>query len=331
MGDTMRAAKLVAPGRFEVVEAPVPEPADGEVLVAMTRASICGSDLHAILGPHPRPVEAMAPGSPGHEGVGTVVASRSTRVPPGGRVLTVPMPGVGGCFAEYQAVGDAFVVPLPDGDLERLLLAQQLGTTVFGFHRYWPDGRDAAGATAAVLGAGSAGCFLLQLARRAGFSRLVACDLDERRLSVASALGADVVVHAPEESFVEAVLEATGGAGAELVIEASGRDESRAACIDAAATGGRVGFFGLPEHPGLAPFPLSTAFRRACTVEMAGNAQLEPGLAAFREAVGLIASGAIDVAAMLEPSFPLERFAEAFAAARDHVGLKVAVEIASGP
>lgn len=324
----MRAAQLVAPGRFEVVEVDVPVPGPGEVLVAMARASICGSDLHAVDAGEP-PLTSLAPGAPGHEGVGTVVESRAEGWAPGDRVLTVPLPGSGGCFADYQVVGGEFLVELPEGgDLDRLLLAQQLGTAVFGFRRYWPSGRDATGATVAVVGAGSAGLFLLQLARLAGFAAAVVCDLDADRLEVAKGLGADVVVHAPAASFVDAVLDATGGAGAELVIEATGRNVRRSDCVEAVRYGGRVGFFGLPEGPDPAPFPMARAFRRGCTLEMAGQAQLEPGLAAFREAVRLIASGELSVDHLLEPVFPLEQFPAAFEAARRHRGVKVGVALA---
>lgn len=321
----MNAAQLVAPGRFEVVEVPVPEPGPGEALVAMARASICGSDLHAVGAGDPSP-SRLAPGAPGHEGVGIVVATRSEAVEVGTLVLTVPLPGAGGCFADYQVVGGDFLVPLPDGgDLARLLLAQQLGTAVFAFRRYWPAGRDAAGGCVAIVGAGSAGLFLLQLARLAGFTSAVVCDLEPARLEVARGLGADVVVKAPEEPFVEAVREVTGGRGAALVIEATGRDTRRADAVEAASQGGRIGCFGLPERADPAPFPFARAFRRAITLELAGQAQLEPGLAAFREAVRLIAEGEIEVGHLVEPVYPLAAFPEAFAAARARRAVKVSV------
>lgn len=321
----MYAAQLVAPGRFEVVEVPTPEPGPGEVLVGMARASICGSDLHAVAGGETAPSQ-LAPGAPGHEGVGIVVASQAEAVAVGTAVLTVPLPGSGRCFADYQVVGGDFLVALPKGgDLGRLLLAQQLGTAVFAFRRYWPAGRDAAGACVAIAGAGSAGLFLLQLARLAGFTRAVVCDLEPTRLEVATALGADVAVLAPDASFVEAVRSATGGRGADLVIEATGRDARRADAVEAACQGGRVGFFGLPEGPDPAPFPFARAFRRAVSLELAGQAQLEPGLEAFREAVRLIAEGELDVGHLLEPVYPLQAFPEAFAAATARRGVKVSV------
>ncbi len=320
---------MVAPGRFVVVDAPDPRPGPGEVLVRTRSASICGSDLHRVFeGTYRGDFPAMV-GYPGHEGVGTVVVSESAHFAVGDAVLTVPMPDRGGCYAELQVVGEDFLVPLPaGGDLDRLLMAQQLGTTLHAFRRYWPDGRPAAGLSVAILGAGSAGLFLLQLATRAGFSHTLVGDRDVKRLRVAGALGADVLVDMTRESFAEAVAAATDGEGAELVIEAAGPDECRTACVEAARYHGRIGFFGLPEHQGLVPFPLAAAFLKGVTIEMTCFAQVEPGLLAFRDSVGLIAGGAIDVGHLLEPRFPLEKFQDAMEAAHDHDGVKVSIDIA---
>lgn len=319
---------MVGPGRFAVVDAPDPSLEDKQVLVRTYAASVCGSDLHTVFegtytGDFPAP-----PGFPGHEGVGTVVASTSTRFAVGDAVLTVPLPDRGRCYAELQAVGEDFAVPLPaGGDLDRLLMAQQLGTTVYAFRRYWPEGRPASGLTVAILGAGSAGLFLLQLARRAGFATAVVADRDAARLEVAGELGADVVVDTTTEPFADAVAAVTDGAGADLVIEAAGPDDCRTACVEAVRYEGRIGFFGLPEHAGLVPFPLATAFRKGVTIEMAAGAQREPGLRAFRDSVALISTGEIDVGYLLEPRLPLERIQDALDAARDHAGVKISVEL----
>ena len=325
----MRAARMVGPGRFVVADESDPVPRPGEVVVRTHVASICGSDLHKVFegtyeGDFPAPI-----GFPGHEGVGTVVESRSGRFHVGDAVLTVPLPGLGGCYAELQTVGELFLVPLPVGcDLGRLLMAQQLGTALYAFRRYWPDGRPATGLAVAIVGAGSAGLFLLQLAQRAGFSLAIVADRDARRLRVAARLGADVLVDTTSESFPESVAAATRGVGADLVIEAAGPDECRTACVEAVRDHGRIGFFGLPEHPGLVPFPLATAFHKGATIEMAGSAQLEPGLRAFRDSVELIATGAIEVGHLLEPRFPLGKLQEAMEAARDHAGIKVSIDVA---
>jgi L-iditol 2-dehydrogenase len=320
---------MVGPGRLALVDAPDPVLRPREVLVRTHAASICGSDLHRVFegtygGAFPAPV-----GYPGHEGVGTVVASASERFAPGDTVLTVPLPALGACYAQLQAVGEDFVVRLPEGgNLDRLLMGQQLGTALYAFRRYWPAALPATGLSVAILGAGSAGLFLLQLAKLAGFSRAVVADRDLRRLKVAADLGADVLVDVTSVPFAQAVADATGGEGSDLVIEAAGPDECRTACVEAVRDHGRIGFFGLPERPGLVPFPLAEAFRKAATVEMAGSAQLETGLRAFRDSIQLIATGEIDVAHLLEPRFPIEQIQDAMEAARDHAGVKVSVDVA---
>ncbi|MGH8980676.1 MAG: zinc-binding dehydrogenase, partial [Acidimicrobiales bacterium] len=238
-------------------------------------------------------------------------------------------PDRGGCFAELQVLGEDFVVPLPAGaNLDRLVMAQQLGTAVFAFRRFWPAPRRAAGHAVAILGAGSAGLFLLQLARRAGFAVAIVGDRDTTRLEIARDLGADTVVDTTTQPFEEAVAAVTGGTGADLVIEAAGPDTCRTACVEAVRPAGRLGFFGLPEHRGLVPFPLDAAFRKGVTIEMVAGAQREPGLRAFRIAVELIESAAIDVGHLLAPRFPLDRVQEAMDAARTHAGVKVSVDVA---
>ncbi len=324
----MRAVQMVERGRFDVIDAPDPVPGLAEVLVRTRAASICGSDLHnaferTYTGSFPAPA-----GFPGHEGVGTVVESRSAAFAPGDTVLTVPLPANSACFAELQVVGDTYLAPLPDrGDLHRCLMAQQLGTTLYAFRRYWDDETPANGLVVAILGAGSAGLFLLQLARRVGFHRAIVGDLDSKRLQLARKLGADVLVDVSAMSFPEGVAAATDGEGADLVIEAAGYDECRAACVEAVRAQGRLGFFGLYEHPGLVPFPFATAFRKGVTIVMAVGAQREPGLHAFRDAIQLVHSGSIAVDHLIERRFPLERFQDAIEAARDHAGIKVTIDM----
>jgi L-iditol 2-dehydrogenase len=323
----VQAVQLVREGTFEVTEVPVPSPAVGEVLVQMESASVCGSDLRTVFGGH-SVTFPLAPGRPGHEGVGTITESRSAGWAVGDRVLTVPMPGAGACFADFQVVGENFLVPL-SGEVSphQIVMAQPLGTVVNGFRRYWPAGLSADGCTAAILGAGAAGLFALQLAKLAGFSRVIVCDLEPDRLEAAALLGADVTVPAPERSFVEAVRDHTDGAGAELVIEAAGFDTCRADCISATRYLGRTGFFGLPEHQGAVGFPLAEAFARGCTIVMAGNAQIEEGLASFHEAVELITSGTLDVGHLLEPRYALEDVQVAMDAAHERQALKVSFDL----
>ncbi|MQA96024.1 MAG: zinc-binding dehydrogenase [Streptosporangiales bacterium] len=302
----MRAAFMPAAGRLEVGDFPEPVPGEGEVVVEMHHASICGSDVHVVFDGFHTPERLGAPGYPGHEGVGVVVESRSPRFTPGTPVLTVPFGYLGGCFAEYQHIDDGHVIALPDGaGLRGLLPAQQLGTTIFAMKKF-TGGRTIEPGTAVIIGAGSAGLYFLQLVLRMGFSQVIVSDLNEGRLAIAKSLGATHTVHHPAASVTEAALDLSGGVGADLVIEAAGYDSCRADAVRMVRYAGVIGCFGFPESRDDAPYPAYEAFRKAATIEWVVGTQSEPGLASFRAAVDEIARGTIEVAHCLDCAYPLE-------------------------
>lgn len=312
----MRAAYVPRPGVVEVGDFPIPEIGPGQVLVEMRHASICGSDVHKVFDGMHNPESLGLPGYPGHEGVGVVVHSRSATVAEGAIVLTVPSASCGGCFAEYQAVDDTHVIALAGGtDPRRLMLGQQLGTTVYALRKFLA-GTSASPRSAAVIGAGSAGLFFLQLLRRAGCAQVIVSDLSEQRLALAREFGATTTVHAPTESVVDAVGECIGELGVDLVIEAAGYDACRADAVEIARAHGVVGMFGYSESRGLAPFPVERAFRKALTVSWSIGTQSEPGLRSFHEALALIAGGEIIVDHCLQSVFDIDQAPQALTAAR---------------
>ncbi|MDQ1594827.1 MAG: hypothetical protein QOH40_1383 [Arthrobacter pascens] len=328
----MRAAFMPEPGKIAVGDFPVPfAQNEGEVVVRMELASICGSDVHNIFDGFQNPAALGKPGYPGHEGIGLVAESRSPHFRPGDRVLTVPRGAEGACFAELQLIRDTYLVPVPDGaDPARALMAQQYGTTLYAMRTFWPEGEGRAKDTCAIIGAGSAGLFFVQLAKQMGFRQIIVSDLNAERLAVAGRLGADATVHAPGESIVDAVAEMTGGAGADLVIEAAGYDQCRADAIEAVCTLGIVGYFGFPEHLGDAKFPQYAAFRKVARIQWAGATQSEPGLRSFRDAVRDIHDGRIEVDYCLGERYDLEDLPRAVRVAREqgHGKVKILVGLA---
>ena len=329
----MLAGQLVEPGRFEVVEVDPPVPAEGQVLLESQLTSICGSDLHLVYrgmyrGEYPAP-----PGWPGHEGVGTVLESRADDFKPGDQVLAAPQPRFGRCFAQQQVVPAGSLVHLPDGSDPGLqVLGQQLGTVVFAMRRFWPAGRDREpGGSVAIFGTGAAGLLFVQLARLAGFTKIIVSDLTESRLALAARFGATTTVHAPRQPLAEAVLDETSGAGADLVIEAVGLDSTRIECLDAVRAEGRVGYFGFPETLSTeSTWSFSRAWAKRVSIEVVTGAQGEPGLASFHEAVKLIASGVVDTAPLAADVYPLASLQDAFEAARERRGPKISVEFHPG-
>jgi len=310
-------------------DAPVPSVADGQVLVRTGYASVCGSDLHVVFGSAPpRPAAA---GYPGHESVGEVVESRCPGFAPGDRVLTVPYAIDGRCLAEFQAIPGSACIRLPaTAPLSHLLMAQQLGTVVYALRSH---PLDVVGKDAAVIGQGSAGAFFTFLLKRAGAARVLVSDKSPARLAYSRQLGADLAVDVGPEGagpgdFPSAVLAATGGQGADVVVEAVGSRETFPLSLQLAAPGATLVWFGLPEGAGDYPFSFEDFFRQGLTAYSNFGAQGEPGLASFRYAVRLIADGAIDVTPLLSHTLPIEKIDEAFRIAHDRTdnALKVSIK-----
>jgi threonine dehydrogenase-like Zn-dependent dehydrogenase len=320
------AAVLTGPRRWQVDDVAVPSPQAGEVLIRTEIAAICGSDVHAAAGAG----SARPPGYPGHEAVGTIVESRSPRFAAGDRVLCVPPAATARCFAQFQVLADTSVIPLPSGPpAGELVVAQQLGTAIFAMKRFWPAG-DGSGRTAAVLGTGPAGLAFVTLLRRAGFHRIVASDLSPARLAAAAGLGAGTVVNAARQDTLDVVMQLTGGAGADLAIEAAGRDVTRHQAMRMVAVGGRIGLFGVEEKPGLSTYPLAEVFRRRPTIEMTWGAQFEPGLVSFAEAAAHVTADGARISGLVTHRIGLADIGKAFRLAADPQAGAIKVAITFG-
>jgi L-iditol 2-dehydrogenase len=323
----MRAAQLVELGRIECVEAPIPVPAAGELLVETIVASVCGSDLHNVFNGL-EPLTFPCPhGYPGHEGIGRVLESRDPRFAEGDVVLLVPVPDVSTCFAEVQAVPASQCIALDAAErAQDVVLAQQLGTVIWALKRFWPGGEPPR--TATVVGAGSAGIMFADALARMGTGRIVVTDLSPTRLALATRHGATHTALAGPDAATAATMEATDGLGADLVVEASGHDTGRNDALGAVRVEGVVGLFGLPESAALAPLDLNRVFVRLPTILATRSAQLEPGLLSFREAIARIGDGRFDATGMLTHHFGIEDIAEALRVARERDDGAVKISIA---
>ncbi|HEY5647760.1 MAG TPA: zinc-binding dehydrogenase [Pseudomonadales bacterium] len=326
---SMRAARLVEPGRIVCEDAPLFEPEDGQVVVRSRMAAICGSDLHQVfyemLAPLPLPAE---PGWPGHEGVGEVVESRHPSLKAGDLVLTVPGYGFQRCFADYQTLPAHWCLPLPAyaGPVEDLLMAQQFGTTIYALRR---GNLDFIGKTVVVLGQGSAGQFFAWQAKHMGAARVIVADLSPARLAQSGVFGADIAVRgdAGGKAIREAVMDSTGGKGADIVIEAVGRRETIQHAIDVARPLGNVVFFGLPDTNQAVPFSYAKFFMKQLRMYAVVGAQAEEDLSSFHKALDWIARREIDVSTMVSHRLSLEDIGRAMRLAheRDEDALKVAL------
>ncbi|TDD41650.1 zinc-dependent alcohol dehydrogenase family protein [Saccharopolyspora elongata] len=326
----MRAAIIDQPGSIRVGDVPDPKPGDGQLVIKVGACGICGTDLHIADGhfpPTPYPIV------PGHEFAGEVVEI-GAEVPgdwkAGDRVAVDPSlfcgyctpcrsghgnlcanwnatgDTVDGAFAEYVAVPAATCYRMPDEmTWQQGALVEPVSCTVHGVRQIGVE----AGERFLVVGAGTMGLLMQQLLQRGG-AHVTVVDRNEARLGRASKLGAVAVgtdVAELDERF-DAAVDCTGAAPA---IEAA---------FDSLRRGGRLLVFGVaPEEArvSLSPFRIYND-----EIKIVGSMAV---LNSFGAALNLVASGAIDTAALLTDTLPLEEFPAALDLMRSGAGLKVQV------
>jgi len=323
--ELMRAAVVVEKGVVRCDEVEIPRPAIGEVLVRTRAASICGSDLHMVnTGWAMHAFPAMA-GHPGHEAVGEVVESLSDKFASGDVVLTTPHIWNSRCFADYQVVDDAHVLKLePDVDLDTVTLAQQLGTVVYAAKRL-PASLE--GQTCMVVGQGSAGLFWDFTLKNLGAEKIISIEPLAWRRELGLAYGVDETIDVTGDAAVEAVRDLTGGAGADLVIEAVGSTSTLSQAFHLVRNEGRVVLFGLPESEEPVPFDYSQMFKSRADVFTVLGSQDEPGLTSYSEAARQISSGEIDVQPIISHQVNIGEIDRAFAVANERVDGAVKIGI----
>ncbi len=328
----MRATVLHGPRDVSVEEVPDPQlPGPGGVIVTVERTAICGSDLHLF---HDAPTGIGI--QLGHEAVGTVAEAgpevHSVKV--GDRVLVSGVIGCGVCRpcvagqpneclagmatafgtmptlpggqSEAMAVpfADSFVLPIPEGvtDEEAVLLTDILPTGYVGAVR----ANIQPGSTVVVMGLGPVGIMALQCAQLFGPSRILAVDMVPERLARAEQMGAEPIDARVAPGSVQ-VMEATGGRGAESVIEAVGAEATVIDAISCAATGGTVSIVGVNLDMAL-PFPMAVVFLKSLTV----RAIFAPIPGTWAALVPLVQAGRFQLADTFTHHMGLSQAAEAY-------------------
>jgi threonine dehydrogenase-like Zn-dependent dehydrogenase len=216
MSETMQAAVLAAPRRFELRETARPRPAKSEVRIQVQGCGVCGSNGPPWEG-RPWFSYPMPAGAPGHEGWGVVdeVGAGVSSIRPGQRVAFLS----GHALAEYDVAAADAVVRLPAALDGQPFPGEPLGCAMNVFAR--SDIRP--GQTVAVVGVGFIGAVVISLARAAG-ARVIALGRRPFALSLARTYGAEATLELEQDStrIVEEVRERNGGALCDRVIEAVG-------------------------------------------------------------------------------------------------------------
>lgn len=244
----MTAIAIRAPGGPDMLvpePRPLPQPAEGEVLVKVAAAGVNRPDVVQRQGHYPPPKGATD--IPGLEIAGEVVALGAgvTRWKPGDQVMALV---VGGGYAEYCPAHESHCLPVPAG--LTLTQAAAIPETFFTvWHNTFERGRLQAGETLLVHGGSSGiGTTAIQLAKAFG-ARVIATAGSAEKCEACRKLGADVAVNYKTEDFVAATKAATNDKGAEVIMDMVGGDYI-ARNYEAAAVEGRIvqiAFQGSPK------------------------------------------------------------------------------------
>lgn len=321
----------------------LPEPGEGQVLVKVSACGVCGTDVHIYHGGKGS-AEVVPPVILGHEFSGHIVklGSGVTGLEEGQLITVDPniycgkcrpcrqgqkqmchhMRAVGvnmdGGFADYCLVPYAQCVPVPEGtDPELAALAEPLACCLHGIDRVGIR----PGENVLVIGGGTIGQIMLQLARLAGAAKVVLSEPVEIRRELAVRLGADAAIDPLREDLPQRLSELLSRDGADVVIECVGNPRTSAQAIDAAAGCGRVMLFGVPNPDAVLQTKMHPIFQKELTIM---GSFVNPDT--HSRAVALLSSGQLKLKELITHRFPVSQLEEAIKMQTGTQSIKVLVK-----
>ena len=333
-----------APG-LVVKSVPKPSPGAGEVLIAVRHAGVCGTDLHIADWDAWARSRMNPPVVVGHEFAGEVVAvgdgvtelkigqlvtaeghivcghclqcrTGNSHICRNTRIIGVDRDGA---FAEYIVMPATNVLSLDGIPTEVGAIMDPMGNA---FHTVLTA--DIPGSYVFVVGCGPIGCFAVGIARAAGAAKVIASDVNPKRLALAQKMGAQVTINATKQDVVQQVLEATGNDGADVVCEMSGVPSALHQAFASVRMGGRVQLLGLPK--GEVPVDLANEiiFKGITIYGVIGRKMYET----WHQMRRFLSGGMLDPRPVMTHRFPLAQIDQALAAIRSGDAGKVILEIA---
>jgi len=343
----VKAAKFYAPGDIRLEDILEPQVSAGEVKIRVRNCSTCGTDVKIARSGHPNmtPPQVM-----GHEIAGeiTEVGAGVDGWRAGDRVqviAAIPDGTCPDCLAGHLTVCQnqlSMGYQFPGGFAEYLVVPKNV-LAVDGLNRI-PDGlsyaeaslaeplacvlngqelaRVGEGDTVVVIGSGPIGCLHVRLARARGAASVILVDLNPERLAQAAELVKPDVAIASSDPVAE-VLAATGGRGADVVITAAASGVAQEQGLLMLARRGRLSLFGgLPKDaPTITVDSNLVHYRELTIVGVNGSSP-----AHNKQALELIASGAVPVADLITHHLPLDQVLEALEIVARGEAIKVTIE-----
>lgn len=324
----MKAAVFYEKGKIVVEEHECRQPEAHEVMIQVRAAGVCGTDMHIYEGAKGAS-ECYPPVVLGHEFSGVVVkvGTDVKKVKPGDHVTVDPNIACGNCyecqsgnphfcdefaatgvtydggFAEYCTVLEKQVYRLKDDiSFEEGAMCEPLGCCLHGIDQ----AQIKAGDVVLIIGGGTIGLIMMQLAKISGASIVVVSEPVLAKREVALKLGADYVVNPLEEDIHE-ILKQNQVQKINVTIECVGRPETMKDAIKYAGHGAYIVFFGLTSPECEIPIKPYEIFQRELTITSSFVNPFTHGRAAE-----LINSGKLQLKELISDYIPLDEMEKAF-------------------
>ena len=340
----MKSAFLVEPGSIELRDVPIPRPDAGELIIKITAALTCGTDLKAFRRGHPK---MPMPTPFGHEFSGIVVDAGASvnGYHEGDPVMTVHTAPCGECYycrrqkenlcedtmrnmllgaySEYIKLpsrvvkSNSFHKP-SELSFEEAAFLEPLACVVHGMEPLNLLPED----TVLIIGAGAIGLLHLLSLRAKGISNIVVAGKHAERLKLAEALGAKSLIDAGARNTFEVVRALTGDFGANWVFECTGRPEVWELSFSLAARGGTVIFFG--GCPTGTSVTFDTARFHYDEISVVSPFHFTPR--DVQKSYQLLAERQIDARPLISGHYPLTDLEHAFDRLKDGHGIKFAIQ-----
>lgn len=341
MPQMMKAALFVEPGRIVLDDKPMPDVGPNDALIKITTTTICGTDIHILKGEYP--VEKGL--TVGHEPVGVIekLGKNVDGYAEGQRVVAgaicpsgysnacldglcaqdgqsaahglKPMGGwrfgntIDGSQAEYLLVPDAMAnLALVPDDLsdEQVLMCPDIMSTGFAGAE---SGNIKIGDTVAVFAQGPIGLCATAGAKLCGATTIIAVETVPERAEMAKKVGADIVIDFESTDPVEAIMRATDGRGVDVAIEALGLQSTFESCLKVLKPGGTLSSLGVYSDDLTIPL---AAFHAGLGDHKIITSLCPGGKERMRRLMNVIASGRINLEALITHNFTLDQIEEAY-------------------
>jgi L-iditol 2-dehydrogenase len=334
----MKSLRLHGTNDLRLHEEPIPEPGYDEVLIRVKAVGICASDLHWVQEGTTGDAVITMPFVLGHE-FGGIIESGDLK---GIRVAVDPCvpcdtcefclqgnPNLcpdhyfagqspqDGALREYMAWPMKAIIPIPDFiSYEDAAILEPLGVAIHTVDL----GKIKPGMIVGVYGCGPIGLLVIQMARVAGASEIIATDVLPQRLEAAKEMGAHKTYLATSEGDERApILTNTHKLGVDVAFEVAGENSAVETAVETVKPGGRVILCGIPSV-NQTSFSSSTGRRKGLTLKMVRRMKHT-----YPRAIKLVETGQVDVRSIASHHYPLEQAVEAFQFAQRREGLKVIV------